>query len=71
MQSEEENDMVERFQGDGLSLKDDKGPKWDGRRRTFTAFWYDMHVYLRCCNGGRLAKTVDGEDRGEKWIHMD
>ena len=66
MESDDENEMVERFRGASLSLRNDKGPVWDGRRRTWRAFWYDMYVFLKCCNDGKLVKTVDGEDREDR-----
>ena len=38
MDSEEENDMVERFrESDIIGLKGDKGPKYDGNRVSFVA----------------------------------
>ena len=66
MESDDENEMVERFRGASLSLRNDKGPVWDGRRGTWSAFWYDMYVFLKCCNDGKLVKTVDGADREDR-----
>ena len=66
MDSDEENEMVERFRGADLGLKGDKGPTWDGRKKTFAAFWYKMHVFLKLCNGGQLSATIDGHDIADK-----
>ena len=66
MDSGEENDMVERFRGADLGLKGDKGPTWNGKKKTWAAFWYKQKVFLKLCNGGRLEATVDGADIGEK-----
>ena len=63
MDSDEENDMVKRFNGSDLGMKVDKGPNWDGRQTSFTAFWYDMAPYLKLC---KLGDTIDGNDRHEK-----
>ena len=66
MESGDENEMVERFRGHSLSLRNDKGPVWDGRCSAFRSYWYDMYVFLKCCNDGKLVKTVDGEDREDR-----
>ena len=58
--------MVERFRGADLGLKGDKGPTWNGKKKTWAAFWYKQKVFLKLCNGGRLEATVDGADIGEK-----
>ena len=63
MDSDEENEMVKRFDGSGLGLKGDKGPQWDGQQTTWTAFWYDMCPYLKLC---KLGATISGNDRDEK-----
>ena len=63
MDSEEENDMVERFRESDIGLKGDKGPKYDGKQTSWTAFWYEMKPYLELC---KLGETVDGDDRDEK-----
>ena len=63
MDSDEENEMVKRFDGSGLGLKGDKGPQWDGQQTTWTAFWYNMCPYLKLC---KLGATISGNDRDEK-----
>ena len=63
MDSEEENEMVKRFRESDIGLKGDKGPKYDGKQTSWTAFWYDMKPYLELC---KLGETIDGDDRGEK-----
>ena len=63
MDSDEENDMVERFRESDIGLKGDKGPKYDGKQTSWAAFWYEMKPYLELC---KLGETVDGDDRDEK-----
>ena len=52
--------MVKRFRESDIGLKGDKGPKWDGRPTTWSAFWYGMKVYLAL---QKLKETVAGTDR--------
>ena len=63
MDSDEENDMVKRFNESELGMKADKGPGWSGQQTSWTAFWYDMYPFLKLCD---LGSTVDGSDRHEK-----
>ena len=63
MDSEEENDMVERFRESEIGMKGDKGPKYDGKQTSWAAFWYEMKPYLELC---KLEQTIEGDDRDEK-----
>ena len=55
--------MVKRFRESDIGLKGDKGPKWDGRPASWSAFWYAMKVYLAL---QKLKETVAGTDRDQK-----
>ena len=55
--------MVKRFRESDLGERGDKGPKWDGKQKTFTSYWYDMKTYLKL---QKLGETVDGSNRDLK-----
>ena len=45
------------------ALKTDKPPVWDGRKTTWTAWWYLMYPFLLLC---RLGPTLQGSNRAKK-----
>ena len=60
-------DMVAKVAGGnrgGLdALKTDKPPTWDGKKTSYTAWWYLMYPFLLLC---RLGPTLRGSNRGLK-----
>ena len=47
MDSDEDNEMVKRFRESDIGEHGDKGPKSDGKQKTFTSYWYDMKTYKK------------------------
>ena len=59
-------DMVDTVAGGnrGLdALKTDKPPVWDGKKTTYTGWWYLMYPFLLLC---RLGPTLKGTNRTQK-----
>ena len=60
-------DMVAKVAGGnrgGLdALKTDKPPTWDGKKTSYTGWWYLMYPFLLLC---RLGPTLRGSNRGLK-----
>ena len=54
-------DMVAKVAGGnrgGLdALKTDKPPTWDGKKTSYTAWWYLMYPFLLLCRLGPLGKA--------------
>ena len=62
------SDDEEKYDGSELGddpkgLKGDRGPKWDGGKTTYPAWWYEMLVYL-CLLG--LGPTTKGTNQTEQ-----